>query len=197
MTVANQERRLVAMASVLRSVLFLSAYTPLILILAILLWTTSPTFWLQVPFLHVGFYLSLWSVLLLVGGAVSLVLLWLFLRSLRRSEAKRIDVEEMKQKDEQIVSYIVTYAIPFLAAPFESKEKAIGLGIFFVVVWLLQVKLNLLYINPVLAFFDYHLYEVTSSGTTQTLLSKKRRGPTGILRAVKVGDNILFEDESR
>jgi hypothetical protein len=187
MSVVNQEDRgLITIGSVLRSVLFLSSYAPLLVILAILLWSTGPSLWDKLPVL---------STSLIILAALSLLLLWLFLRSFKESEPTRVDVEQIQQRDEQIVNYIVTYAIPFLAAPFESKEKALGLGIFFVVVWLLQVKLNLLYINPVLTLFNYHLYQVTTPETVQILLSKKRLGPTGILYAVKAGDNILFESD--
>lgn len=192
MSVADRVHSLIA--SLLTSVLFLSSYTPLLVILVILLWPTGRV-WCELPLLSIGFELPLWSTALVIVLAFSLFFLWLFVHSLKKSAPKRIEVQEIHRRDEQIVSYLVTYVLPFLAAPFESTEKAIGLGIFFGVVWLLQVKLNLLYINPVLALFNYRLYEVTTSGTVQMLLSKKRRGPTGILYAVTVGDNILFEGE--
>lgn len=193
MSVGDRVHSLIVLMA--KPLLFLSSYAPLILILAILLWPNGPRWWCQLPLLSVGFNLPLWSALLLILLIGSLVFLWLFVRTLKESAPRRIAVEEIHQRNELIVSYVVTYAVPFVAAPFESKEKALGLGIFFVVVWLLQVKLNLLYINPVLALFNYHLYEVTTSGTVQILLSKKRRGPTGILHAAKVGDNILFEGD--
>lgn len=166
-------------AVVFRSVLFLSSYAPLFLILAILL-------------LHESYVASAALIATLI---LSLVTLRLFLSTIRESSRVRIEVEEIQPKDGEMVSYIATYAIPFLAAPFETWEKGVGLAVFFVVVWFMQVKLNLLYVNPVLAILNYHLYEVTTGGTTQMLLSKKRRGPVAILYAVKVGDNILFEDE--
>lgn len=193
MSVADRVHKLIAVVA--KSLLFLSSYAPLLVVLAVLLWPTGPRWWCQLPLLSMGFNLRLWFTLLLGAAIGAFLLLWLFLRSLKKSAPKRLDVEEVHQRDDQIVSYIATYALPFLAAPFESTEKAIGLGIFFVIVWFLQVKLNLLYINPVLALFNYHLYEVTTSGTVRILLSKKRRVPTGILYVVKVGDSILFEDE--
>lgn len=193
MSLSGRVRRLIT--STAKPLLFLSSYAPLILILAILLWSTGPRWWFEIPFLSVGFNLPLWSTIFLVVLIGSLFLLWLFVRTLKETAPKSIAVEEIHQRNDLIVSYVVTYAVPFVAAPFESKEKALGLGVFFVVVWLLQVKLNLLYINPVLALFNYHLYEVTTSGTVQILLSKKRRGPTGILHAARVGDIILFEGD--
>ena len=183
------------LTSVLRSMLFLSSYAPLIVILAVLLWSTGPRFERQLPLLSLSFSLPLWSTGLAVVGILSIFVLYLFLRSLKKAQTTRIEVEEIQQRDEEIVSYLVTYALPFLAAPFEDKEKAIGLGIFFVVVWLLQIKLNLLHINPVLAAVNYHVYEVKINGTVQILLSKKRRGPANIIYAAKMGDNILFEGD--
>lgn len=160
-----------------KSLLFLSAYSPLGAILAILLWPNS----------------RLWSIVLSVVVLLSLTLLWLFLQDLKNSEPVEMNVEQIQRRDGDIVSYIVTYAIPFLAVPFESREISIGLFLFFAVVWLLQIKLNLLHINPILAMFNYHLYEVTAGGTVQILLSKKRRSSTATLLVVKVSSNVVFE----
>lgn len=160
-----------------KSLLFLSAYAPLGAILAVLLWRES----------------RYWSFGLALVVVLSLLLLYFFVQDLKNSSTVELTVEQIQRRDGDIVSYIVTYAIPFLAVPFESIETGIGLGIFFVAVWLLQVKLNLLYINPILALFNYHLYEVTTGGTVQILLSKKRRSSTGRISVKKAGDYVLFE----
>lgn len=160
-----------------KSLLFLSAYAPLGTILAVLLWRES----------------RVWSVGIGVVVITSLLLLYFFVQDLKQSAPVELTVEQVQRRDGDVVSYIVTYAIPFLAVPFESIEVGVGLGIFFVAVWLLQVKLNLLYINPMLALFNYHLYEVTTGGTVQVLLSKKRRTSTGRILVTKAGDYVLFE----
>ena len=123
----------------------------------------------------------------------SLLLLWVFLKDLKNSEPVEMNVEQIQRRDGDIVSYIVTYAIPFLAVPFESREISMGLFLFFIVVWTLQIKLNLLHINPILAVFNYHLYEVTVGGTVQILLSKKSRSSADKLIVVKVSNNVVFE----
>lgn len=166
-----------ALAWSVKSLFFLSAYAPLGAILAVLLWPES----------------RLSSIVIAVIVVVSLGLMFLFVRELKNSAPVELTVEQIQRRDGDIVSYIVTYAIPFLAVPFESTEIGIGLGVFFVVVWFLQVKLNLLHINPVLAIFNYHLYEVTTGGTVQILLSKKRRSSTGKIFVAKAGDYVLFE----
>lgn len=162
-------------AGVFKSLMFLSAYSPLGVILAVILWNG-------------------YSIVLIGVSLGSIVLLVSFLHGLKRSEPKRVQVQQLQRRDEQIVSYIVTYAIPFLAVPFESGQMAFGLVLFFVLIWFLQVRLDLLHINPILSVLRYHMYEVTTSGVTQILLCKRRLGPDSVVYAARVGDTILCEN---
>lgn len=164
-----------------KSLLFLSAYFPLGIIMSLLL--LSQSLWASGIVAFVSF--------------VSLGLLRSFIKDLKKSEPMYLDVEQVQRRDRDIVSYIVTYAIPFLTIPFEGVNVGIGLGIFFVIIWLLQVKLNLLHINPVFALFDYHIYEITASGRVQILLSKNRTVTPGRLELVRGGDHVLFDVHSR
>lgn len=178
---ANSDGRFAKiMESVFKSLLFLSAYAPLGIILALVVWSES----------------HLYSIVLAAAAIISALLLMWFLNGLKRSSSDPVPIEQLQRRDEQILSYIVTYAIPFLAVPFESKGMAFGLFAFFVLIWFLQVRLNLLYINPVLSLFKYHLYEVTTSGVTKLLISKRRLGPDSVLYAVKVGDTMLWDKDN-
>lgn len=162
-------------AGIFKSLLFLSAYSPLGIILAIVVWKDS----------------YIYSIILVGVSILSVLLLWRLLRSLKSSAAPWTPIDQIQRRDEQILSYIVTYAIPFLAVPFESIGLAVGLVVFFVLIWFLQVRLNLLYINPALSLLGFHLYEVTTADVTKMLLSKRRLGPDSVLYAAKVGDTIL------
>lgn len=166
-------------AGIVKSILFLSAYTPLGVITSLLVWTQSR--------IAAG----------IVAGAVvlSLLALGLFIRDLKtNSEPVLLPVDQIQQRDGELVSYVVTYALPFLAIPFESVRVSVGLTIFFLVIWYMQVKLNLLHINPILAVFNYHLYDVTTNGSVQILLSKEDRIAVDVINVVRAGNgSVLFE----
>jgi hypothetical protein len=72
-------------------------------------------------------------------------------------------------------------------------QQGLGLAIFFVVLGILDIRLNLIYVNPVLALAGYRLYEVTSDkGGTHSLIAKQRIVLGDTLDVVKVGEDILF-----
>ncbi len=166
------------MTSILsRLCLFLSAYSPLTLILAVLLIDQNWVIPLSLCVISLASILAMLSIL----------------RSLRGSAAFSIQISSIQRRDDEIVGYLMGYVIPFLAVPFSGLERGVGLAMFFVVLGVLHVRLNLIYVNPVLALAGYRLYEVTSGrGGTHTLIAKQRIVLDDTLEVVKVGEDILF-----
>lgn len=166
------------MTSVLaRLLLFLSAYSPLMLILAVLL---IDRYWL-VP------------VALCLISLVSVLAMFSIVHSFRSDAALPLQINGLQRRDDQVVSYLVSYIIPFLAVPFDGIQKGVGLAIFFLILGILHIRLNLIYVNPVLALAGYRLYEVTSEGGgTHSLITKQRVVLGDALSVVKVGEDLLF-----
>lgn len=164
-----------------RLLLFLSSYSPLTVILAILL---APKYWVL-------------TIILVMISIMSLFGMFAYLRSLKDTAPFQMEVVGVQRRDSEVVSYVLSYVFPFLAVPFEGWQQGVGLALFFTVICVLHVKLNLIHINPTLAIAGYRLYEVTTAkGGVHSLITNRRVALGDTLRVVKVGEDILVERQS-
>ena len=163
-----------------KSLLFFSGYAPLGAIWITILWQDRKE----------EIVLTI-IVVLAVVVISSLVFLYGFVKWAENEDGDIRPISHSQRRDDQLVSYIVTYAVPFLAIPSEGSVVAIGFGIFFLMVFALQIKLNLLYINPILAVFGYHLYEVSMEDKTLILLTKQENPPEREVHAINLASTIL------
>lgn len=161
-----------------RTLLFLSSYSPLFMILAIRNWETR---WIAT------------SLVALAGCSV----LWLvaFLHHARNLAGVAIRVARATPRDGDIVSYVVSYLLPFLAVDFARPADVASLSVLLAVIALLYVHSNLIYVNPLLAALGYHLTEVEEDNGKMSILLSRRRylRPGAQLRVVLVGDLVTIE----
>lgn len=158
--------------------LFLSSYAPLFTILAIRNWESR--------------YVAVALLVLTVGSA-----LWLleFMRQASKLSPITIEVARATSRDGDLVSYIVSYLLPFLAIDFARPADVLSLAVLLVVIALLYVHSNLIYVNPLLAALGYHLAEIEeSNGKVSILLSRRPYvRPNTRFRVVPAGDLISME----
>src|SRR5256885_546482 len=130
----------------IRCILFFSSYFPLMSIFSIFLWRKH-----------------LYSALGILGFGIFclLVMALYFFRQLRRGGVSQTRITEVQRRDENVMAYIASYLIPFVAFPLDSSEQIIALLIFIGVLLIVYVNSNMVYINPMLNFIGYHLYEIT------------------------------------
>ena len=161
-----------------RVLLFLSSYFPLSVVFFVLLLRNEAG--LAAAILAIG--------LLSVAG------LAIYLRSLHSIAPMLVQVGAVQRRDREIIAYLLSYVIPYLAVPFNGLERGIGLGIFFCVIGFLYVRANMIHINPMLTLLGYRLYDVTlDNGGVHALITKSRVVRRGEMQVVKIGDDILFE----
>jgi hypothetical protein len=122
--------------------LFLSSYSPALLILAVRSFNHS---WLL-------FWISLGVAV--VSSVGFLIFLWAA-RSGGPFEARVSDVE---QHDADLAAYVATYLLPFIVVFDASIQDVIALALFLVFIGTLWVNSSLLYLNPLLSLAGYHVY---------------------------------------
>ncbi len=129
-----------------RVMLFFSSYCPLLLIMGVLLWGKS------LP----------WAIALPAFGLLSLVLMLLYLRSVRRIKPPvPTKVTEVHKRDADVMGYIASYLVPFVTFPLDAGwQLIVALLVFVGVLLLVYVNSNMIYVNPMLNIFGYHLYEI-------------------------------------
>lgn len=166
---------------VIRLVLFLSSYAPLLLIVAIRNYS-----------LHRGFS---WS---LVGLALlSLLVLFGYLRLASSLSPHNLTVKSATSKDGDAMSYIITYIFPFLDAPLNDAAKAASLVLLFLVLGILYVNSNLIYTNPILNLCGYHVFQIeTTDGKISALITRRAYIPSGAdIDASPLGEYVLLENK--
>lgn len=162
-----------------RSILFLSSYSPLLIIMAV-----------KYHGKHLG--LAIGST---VVASTAVVMLVIFLRVARTLTTTELVIEQLSPKDTEGVSYIVTYLIPFLDLKLEDRSSAVALLLLFAIVGVLYVHSNMVYINPILNLMGYHLFEVESATKKkQALLTRRSYVERGTrIRVVSLGDLVSLE----
>jgi drug/metabolite transporter (DMT)-like permease len=163
----------------IRLILFLSSYAPLFLIIAMRGWRDSK---------HLAIGIAVVAVL-------SVIVLFIFLRSAQRLSAGKISISSVISRDGDAMSYIVTYLLPFLAVKLNDPTDAISLGIVLFVIGLLYVNSNMIHTNPILNIVGYHIFEIEDSDEKTTALicnrSYVRNGSE--LSVISIGDYVLLE----
>lgn len=168
-------------AIVMRGLLFLCSYFPLVLIFCILLWNVWP----------------LWAILLLASiGLASLLLTWVYFRTmLRRSSISRATIAGFAQRDSDVMSYLASYLIPFVSFSLANVQQALALGVFFSVLFLIYVHSNMIYVNPMLNVVGYHLYEIEieQSQRSHFYIARQRLQRKDEICFVALSDDIYLE----
>lgn len=161
-----------------RLMLFLSSYSPLLAILAVRNWDSRAI-----------------ALALLLVGAASVLWLVAFIHHARTIAPTSIEIDRATSKDGELVSYIVTYLLPFLAIDFAQPADVLSLSILLVVIALLYVHSNLIYVNPLLAALGLHLIEIEeTNGKVSILLSPRRYVRSGTrVRVIQAGDLLNLE----
>lgn len=158
--------------------MFLSSYFPL---------------WIVVFLLYVEKHR--WeAIATLTLGVISVLWLLHFMKAVQTRNGLPLKVAAAKRRDDEALSYIVSYLLPFLALPSEEWQKFIALAVFYVLLGVLFVKADLIHINPVLLLANYRIYEVQDSmGSTRTVISKSRLVHGSELFVIDIGDSLSIE----
>ncbi len=161
-----------------RAVLFVSSYAPLTLIFAVLFFRDRPL----VAAINLG---------ITILGLLGLIA---FLAGARRFAARQGTVASIHSRDDQVMSYIMSYLVTFLSVAFSDLRQLLALAAFFVILAYIYINANMIHVNPTLNFLGYHLYEITlQDGETYNLIARGRVRRGATLTFVAAGDDILLE----
>lgn len=141
------------MTKIFKILFFISSYSPLYLIVAIL----------TVPYKNFGIenivqnkvLLGLFVVLatLTILSTVPIV----FIQTCKCNNT--LDSGKVTQKHEAVLSYLITYIVPLIAIDIEKPSTLITNAILFLVIGILYVKSNMMHINITFLIFGWNIYE--------------------------------------
>jgi hypothetical protein len=139
-------------------VIFVSAYAPLAILFAIRDFCTQSKWFNHPTFVYAS----------LVAAATSAVLLLFTMRSVRGQFPVKVNRVSLRSND--LVNYSIPYLITFFSVDFGKWQDVAALGFFLALLFLLTLKTQSIFINPVLALRGWGLYEVEfeESGNDKT-----------------------------
>jgi hypothetical protein len=171
--------------------LFLSSYLPLFLLIGIRSISES------------NLIAIVCGVLVLAGAFGTL----LFLSTSRRKSRGRYELLDVEKRDGDVAAYAATYLLPFVTVFSGHWRDVLSLAAFIAFLGVIYVRSRLIYVNPLLAFFGYHLWQViavtagSDSTTTdarwpQYLLARERGlQKKQSISAFRVADDLLLGAE--
>lgn len=163
----------------MRIVLFVSSYAPLLAILSVRkAFGECWGFWVPIA-------LAVTSTLALLG----------FLAVKSKISPHSVEVSKSNPRDGEAMSYIVSYLLPFIGLDSANVEDRISLGIFLAMVAVLYVGSNLIHMNPTLNLIGFRLLEIEhSTGKTSTLICRKNYITPGTsINVVSLSNHLLLE----
>ncbi|MFJ5766841.1 hypothetical protein ACIP9C_15935 [Lysinibacillus sp. NPDC093210] len=141
------------MTNLFKLFLFISSYSPLYLIVALSIYPYDG--FNIISIIQDKVLLTVYIILI-----VLFILSFLPILYIKKCELNSTIVgERVSRKNEEILSYLVTYIVPLLAIDIHEKSTLVTNGILFMLIGYLYVKSNLIYVNITFLLFGWNTYE--------------------------------------
>lgn len=178
--------------------LFFSSYFPLYFIIAVKTRTASYDVLLfETPIFELrGFEVSAVSIALLAFAGVTLAFLYVVIRFKRAENGQPKPVKKPDERNGLIITYILVHVVPFAFIDYSSLLNFLAFAFLFLSIGVIQVRSRYLYVNPVLSFWKYDLYEIEDAENGgQMLLAKTSEHPASneaVITAVELSNNVYI-----
>ena len=132
------------------TLLFISAYSPLFLILAVKDFDFVTTKCFKHP-LAISIMLGL--------AALSILLLFLSVLSITRGNMS-VKVKSLNNRSGDLINYTIPYIVSFFGFDLSKTEDVVSLSIFLLLMLFLTIKSKSIFMNPILLLAGYNLYDL-------------------------------------
>ncbi|OYS65018.1 hypothetical protein [Limosilactobacillus reuteri] len=171
---------------------FISSYLPLYILLMINNFNKDK---------NIAYWIAFGMLIILV--MISVIVLFYYLRGKGKKILLASDEQIDKLKSDSMINYLMAYVVPLATISNDDfVGSAITNSILFIIIGIIYVKMNLVYLNPVLVLFGYVPYTSTKTGNIyivnfdiDKLIRKSREGsenqiPT--INATIIGNSIML-----
>lgn len=152
--------------------LFISAYSPLFLILAVKDFDFNYTY-------HFKHSIAIYTMLGI--ALLSVILLFVTVASTKRGNMP-VTVKSVKNRSVDLINYTIPYIVSFFGFDLSKIEDVISLSIFLLLMLLLTIKSKSVFMNPILLLAGYNLYDLEyefDGKTCSTIVISKEEMYTG------------------
>lgn len=148
-------------------ILFLSSYTPLLLILIVK----------DFDFINIEFKNPIFITIFFITIILSIFLLRVVLMHIKKRNSNMpIKINHVSDRSQDLINYTVPYIISFYGFDLSKWSDNISLGIFIVLMCVLTIRSKMIFINPLLAVVGYGMYDIeytyNETKYTTTVLTK-------------------------
>lgn len=130
--------------------LFISAYSPLFLILAVKDFDFNSSY---------GFHHPVAISIMLGMAFLSVILLFATVHSIKRGNMP-VKIITVKNRSVDLINYTIPYIVSFFGFDLSKTEDVISLTIFLLLMLLLTIKSKSVFMNPILLLAGYNLYDL-------------------------------------
>jgi hypothetical protein len=162
-----------------KGVMFLSSFSPLLVVFALL----------------DSFGKGAATVVCLILAVLGPILLFVVLRVARSFNSVELVAASSHRRDGDVLAYVATYLIPFLTVNAVTLRSRLAVAVFIALIALFYIRGEMYFLNPLLGVVGYRLFQVqTADGHAVTLITKRRHiGDQACLRPVPLADDIYWE----
>ena len=162
-----------------KGVLFVSSFSPLLVVFALL----------------DSFGKGAATVVCWILAVLGPVLLYVVLRVARRLDGVPLVAASNRRRDADVLAYVATYLIPFFAVNAVTLRSRLAVAVFIAVIALFYIRGEMYFLNPLLGAVGYRVFEVrTGDGSAVILITKRRHiADHACLRPVPLADYIYWE----
>ena len=170
---------------IVKSLMFISSYLPLYMLLIILDWSLVLDIYYQRASTSTFFIVGLLAVLI----AISVITLILFIKI---ETGNYCQYKIINRPDDKVISYIFTYIVPILSLDITNINKIIVNLALVALVWGLYIKLDLFYLNPALVFMGYVTYTTDDKTIITDIPYSQLKRETGSLSGCFITNDIFI-----
>jgi hypothetical protein len=129
--------------------LFISAYSPLIIILAIK----------DIDFDHLVLKHPLTIYIMLSFAVISIVLLFSTFRFMKRGN-QPVTIIKVQNRSADLINYTIPYIVSFFSFDLAKPDDVLSLAFFMLLLLFLTIKSKSVFLNPILLLCSYNLYDI-------------------------------------
>lgn len=163
----NATKELKRILSINKLLLFISAYSPLLLIIAI----KTNDYKIQFLLDTVLYEIPIISITFVVLFIIFIIISYRMINNSKSNTRKYFSVTRVDEKTDIILSYLIPYIISFI--PLGTPEEIISAILIFTFVFLIYSNSEIIYINPIFMLFGYRFYHLYTKKNYVILLSKQ------------------------
>lgn len=103
---------------------------------------------------------------------ISIVCCFIIIPINRMNGEHQIQITQIRNKSSEIVNYTVPFMVSFFSFDIGKNKDLISLIIFLLLLFLLSLRTQSIFVNPILALFNYGLYEIdyVENGSNKTCI---------------------------